>query len=111
MLRGLHPDIAVPHYRSPQRHLFIDVSITAPDSATALSSTPSSRDTVGAAAAERTRRKQAKYSPACQTMGALFRAAVIERYGACADELCGLVRMVCGDGERELAADDWCEQR
>ena len=39
-------------------------------------------------------------------MGSEFRAAVLERYGACSDSLVGLFRTLCGDRERDAAACD-----
>ena len=41
------------------------------------------------------------------TNPSLFRAGVMERYGACSDDLVGLVRGLCGDGERDPLEDDW----
>ena len=43
-------------------------------------------------------------------MGGEFVAAVIERYGACSDDLCRLASLACGDGDRDLGdrdSDDW----
>ena len=40
-------------------------------------------------------------------MGARFRAATMERFGACSDDLCALVRELCGEGDRPSASDDW----
>ena len=40
-------------------------------------------------------------------VGGEFIAAVMERYGACSDDLCRLAALACGDGDRELSeADD-----
>ena len=56
----------------------------------------------------RAQRKRAKYGDAVITVGGEFIAAVMERYGACSDDLCRLAALACGDGDRELSeADDW----
>ena len=31
----------------------------------------------------------------------------MERFGACGDDLCGLVSQLCGEGERAHDAEDW----
>ena len=44
----------------------------------------------------------------CERIGAEFRAAVIERFGACCDSLVGFISMLCGDGLRDaLRAEDF----
>ena len=56
----------------------------------------------------RAQRKRAKYGDAVAAVGGEFIAAVMERYGACSDDLCRLAALACGDGDRELSeADDW----
>ena len=40
-------------------------------------------------------------------MGASFRGAIVERSGACSDDMCGLVRQLCGDGDRDASSEDW----
>ena len=39
-------------------------------------------------------------------MSSEFRPAVLERFGACCDELVGLIRLLCGDGDRDEARED-----
>ena len=64
--------------------------------------------TVGVAAQLRAERKRAKYGDAVRAVGGEFIAAVMERYGACSDDMCRLAALACGDGDRELSeADDW----
>ena len=43
-----------------------------------------------------------KYQSICDSLGASFFPAAIERYGACGSSLVGLVRMLCGDGDRDI---------
>ena len=74
----------------------------------ALDASPSSAHTAGVAALLRAQHKRAKYSDAVTAVGGEFIAAVMERYGACSDDLCRLAALACGDGDRELSeADDW----
>ena len=40
-------------------------------------------------------------------MGATFRAACMDRFGACSDDMHGLIQQLCGDGDRSVDADDW----
>ena len=50
----------------------------------------------------------AKYGPLAAGVSSQFRAAVIERFGACSDSLVGFISMLCGDGHRDaLRADDY----
>ena len=51
--------------------------------------------------------KHSKYRPATEAMGAGFRAGVMERFGACSDDLVGLVTELCGEGDRDAGAEDW----
>ena len=37
----------------------------------------------------------------------LFRAGVVERFGACCDDMQGLIRMVAGDGECDAGSVEW----
>ena len=104
---GLYADIALPHYRAPARHLYVDVAITAPEAGGALAHSPSSRDRGGVAAEMRVQKKHRKYKPAVDAMGGVFRAGVMERFGACSDDLVGLVKGLCGDGDRDPASEDW----
>ena len=103
---GLRADIVLPHYRAPCRHLYIDVAVTTPDSLTALRASPSSRDQAGVAAEMRVSKKRSKYGPAVAASGAGFRAAVLERFGACSDDLVGLVRELVGQGDRDPSEED-----
>ena len=104
----LFADLWVPNYRAPGRHLFADVAITDPAVTTALSASPSSAHSAGVAAQLRAQRKRAKYGDAVTAVSGEFIAAVMERYGACSDDLCRLAAIACGDGDRELSeADDW----
>ena len=104
---ALYADLVIPHYRAPGRHLFIDVAVTTPDTAEALEHSPSSRDHVCIAAGLRSTEKHRKYDAACAAMGASFRGAIVERFGACSDDMCGLVRQLCGDGDRDASSEDW----
>ena len=45
-------------------------------------------------------KKVAKYGPLAAGVSSQFRAAVIERFGACCDSLVGFISMLCGDGLR-----------
>ena len=106
--RGLYADIVVPHYRAPGRHLYVDVAVTTPDTQEALGHRPSSRDSGGVAAQLRASKKHSKYGAAVAAQGGDFRAGVMERFGACCDDLVGLVRGFCGDGARDASDEDWC---
>ena len=56
----------------------------------------------------RANKKVAKYGPLAAGVSSQFRAAVIERFGACSDSLVGFISMLCGDGHRDaLRADDY----
>ena len=49
-----------------------------------------------------------KYGPLAASVSSQFRPAVIERFGACCDELVGFIKVLTGDGERDaLRADDF----
>ena len=72
-----------------------------------MAATPSSRERGGVAAQQRAGKKCGKYGPAVAAQGGVFRAAVMERFGACGDDLCGLVSQLCGEGERAHDAEDW----
>ena len=39
-------------------------------------------------------------------MSSEFRPAVLERFGACCEELVGLISLLCGDGDRDEARVD-----
>ena len=105
--QGLYADLVLPHYRAPGRHLFIDVAVGTPDTVAAMGAVPSSMDQGGVAAQQRADAKHRHYRAAVEAMGARFRAATMERFGACSDDLCALVRELCGEGDRPSSSDDW----
>ena len=71
-------------------------------------SSPSSADESGRAATLlRAEKKVAKYVQLLLAVGGLFRAAVVERFGAVGDSLAGLLRLVVGDAERMRDEDDY----
>ena len=50
----------------------------------------------------------AKYQPLAAGVSSKFTPAVVERFGACCDELVGFIKMLTGDGDRDaLRADDY----
>ena len=99
-------DIVLWNYYAPARHLFLDVAVADPCSATALRA--HSADTPLAAAASRARVKKAKYDPLAAHAGHVFKPAVMERFGACGDDLQLVVKLLSGDGERDpFRADDY----
>jgi hypothetical protein len=101
-------DVVMLHFLGPGRHMFLDTAVTDPAAGGALSAQPSAADASGVAASLRAEKKNAKYVPLAAGVSSHFRAAVIERFGACCDSLVGFVNMLCGDGERDaLHADDW----
>ena len=95
------------HYYGPGRHLFLDVAVADPASGSALACSPSSAVSSGVAAQLRASKKAAKYEPLAQSVSSAFRPAVIERYGACCDDLVGLIRMLCGDRDRDQLEPDY----
>ena len=104
----LRADLYCPGYRAVGRDLFMDVAVADPGCATALAASPSSADVVGRAAQLRADTKRRKYGAAALAVGGEFRAAVIERFGACSDDMLGLLRMISGDADRDLrGADDY----
>ena len=90
-----------PHYLGPGWHMFLDVAVADPGTAAALAASPSSSASAGVAAEQRTERKRAKYGPLAAYVSSEFRAAVMERYGACCDSLVGWSRSLCGEGDRD----------
>ena len=63
---------------------------------------------MGVAASLRAKKKVAKYGHLAAGVSSQFRAAVVERFGACCDELVGFISTLCGDGERDaLRAEDF----
>ena len=99
-------DVVLPHRYGPGRHLFLDVAVTDPATGAALGATPSSAVSSGVAASQRAEKKTAKYAPLATAISSYFTPAVLERFGACCSELVGLIRMLCGDGDRDEARVD-----
>ena len=83
-----------------QRHLFVDVAIVDGSGDTAVGSAP------GHAASAREAAKVRKYQPICDRIDAQFRGAVIERHGHCGDGMCSIIKLLSGDGERDLMQED-----
>ena len=54
---------------------------------------------------QRAEKKVAKYGRLAAAVSSQFRPAVVERFGACCDALVGLVRMLCGERERDALRD------
>ena len=42
----------------------------------------------------------------CDRIDARFRGAVIERHGHCGDGMCSIIKLLSGDGERDLMQED-----
>ena len=103
--RALHADIVAYHWRSPGRHLWVDVAITTPDTREALAA--GSRDVPGTAARLRELKKHRKYGATVDRVGGCFRAGVMERFGAVGDDLQAMVRGACGDLDRDRGEEDW----
>jgi len=93
------------HYYGPGRHLFLDCAVTDPCAGAALTAQPSSATSSGVAAEQRAAKKVAKYGRLAAAVSSRFRAAVVERFGACCDAVCGLVSMVCGERQRDALRD------
>ncbi len=74
---------------------------------TALRSSPSSSVESGRAATLRAEKKVAKYERIMLSVGGVFRAGVVERFGAVGDSLAGLVRQTVGDAARQGDEDDY----
>ena len=102
---ALHADIVAYHWRSPGRHLWVDVAITTPDTREALAA--GSRDVPGTAARLRELKKHRKYGATVDRVGGCFRAGVMERFGAVGDDLQAMVRGACGDLDRDRGEEDW----
>ena len=52
--------------------------------------------------------QQAKHQPLAAGVSSKFTPAVVERFGACCDELVGFIKVLTGDGDRDaLRADDF----
>ena len=100
-------DLWVPHFVAPGRHLGIDVAVTDPLAVTALRSSPSSSAESGRAATLRAEKKVSKYERMMLSVGGIFRAGVVERFGAVGDSLAGLVRQMVGDAARMGDEDDF----
>ena len=101
-------DVVLPHFFGPGRHLFLDTAITDPGVGAALAAQPSSAHASGVAAELRADKKVAKYGHLAAGVSSSFRAAVVERFGACCDSLVGFIRTLCGDGDRDaLRSEDF----
>ena len=85
----------------------IDVAVTDPQCSSALHASPSSADESGRAATLRAERKVGKYEAVLAAVGGMFRAGVVERYGAVGDSLVGLLRMTVGDAARLGDEEDY----
>eukprot|EP00966_Prymnesium_polylepis_P008964 206876-Prymnesium_polylepis.1 len=73
--RALHADTVAYHWRSPGRHLWVDVAVTqhavtTPDTSDALAA--GSRDVPGTAARLRERKKHCKYGATVDRVGGAF---------------------------------------
>ena len=93
----------MPGHQGMGRHLFLDVAVTDAASGGALDARPSSAASCGVAAARRALQKTQKYGPLAAGVSSDFCPAVMERLGTMCDELAGLIRMLCGDGERVVS--------
>ena len=62
--------------------------------------------TRGSAAELRAEIKVKKYAPICDAIGS-FKAAIVERYGACCEDLNGFLKLISGDGDRDPSSDDY----
>ena len=101
-------DVVLPHYLGPGRHMFLDTAVACPSAGGALNAQPSSAMVSGVAASLRADKKTTKYAPLAAGVSSQFRAAVVERFGACCDPLVGFINMLCGDGDRDaLRAEDY----
>ena len=99
-------DVIAQHFKSPTSHLFLDAAVTDPGSATALRAHSDRLD--GTRAAEtRAARKEKKYAPITDAIGSKFIAAVVERFGACCEDLTGFLKLISGDGDRDPLCDDY----
>eukprot|EP00966_Prymnesium_polylepis_P032707 760818-Prymnesium_polylepis.2 len=81
-------DIVAYHWRSPGRHLWVDVAARSPRRTLAmhwLRCWVERRDVPGTAARLRKRKKHRKYGATVDRVGGYFRAAVMERFGAVED--------------------------
>ena len=81
-------------------HSFIYVAIVDGSGDTAVGAAP------GHAASAREAAKVRKYQPICDRIDAQFRGAVIERHGHCGDGMCSIIKLLSGDGERDLMQED-----
>ena len=48
-----------------------------------------------------------KYAPICDAIGSKFIAGVVERFGACCEDLTGFLKLISGDGDRDPLCDDY----
>jgi len=82
------------------------VELLAKHAAHTHSTHPPARPLGGRRAAElRAEFKTRKYAPICDAIGSIFLPAVVERYGACCEDLTGFLKLISGDGDR----DPWCD--
>ena len=83
-----------------QGHLYLDAAIADATGKDGVHGGP------GAAAAKRADAKVRKYKPICDRLGAVFKAAVMERHGHCDDGMVSYIKLLSGDGERSLMDED-----
>ena len=81
------------------RHLFLDVAVADPASGGALDARPSSAASSWVAAARRALDKTQMYGPLAVGVSSSFCPAVMERFSTMCDELAGLIRQLCGEGD------------
>ena len=98
-------DLILPHYRATGSHVVVDVAVGDPCGSVALAAGSDVRG--GVAAASKQSSKHRKYDSLCDQIGSEFRAGVVERFGACCDDVQGLIRMVAGDGECDAGSVEW----
>ena len=97
-------DVYIDSFYGIAKHLFIDVAV--PDPCSATSRTAGSAANSGVAAAAKEQYKNNKYVPLARRSDGHFYPAVIERFGAFGSQLVGLIKMLTGDGDRDPLADD-----
>ena len=97
-------DVYLDGFYGIARHLFIDVAVPDPCSATSRAAGSATRSGVAAAAKEQS--KNNKYIPLARRCDGRFYPAVIERFGAFGGQLVGLLKMLTGDGDRDPLVDD-----
>ena len=95
----------IENFHSPGVHLTLDAAITCPAGAVALRA--GSANEVGVAAELRATKKFDKYLAIASADGHSFKAAVMERFGACCDSLSGFIKLIGGDGDRDWRESDY----